>query len=173
MRSTLVIWGTLTLALLLPGCGYHFQGIQTGLPPDIHSIAIPMFGNQSLQTGVEAEITRALAARFISAARLEVTDRASADALLTGMVKSVENYPIGISGGTIQSATQYRYTVVVEMTLAQPSTGKIIWKGEISEYRIYSVESSLAATENNKQEAIRQISTLLAERIYSVILDNF
>ncbi len=173
VRSAFAVSAILCLSLLVCGCGYHFQGARTGLPADIHSIAIPMFANRTLQTGVEAEVTRALTARFTSAAQLAVTDRASADALLSGMVKSIENYPIGISGGTIQSATQYRFTIVVEMTLMQPSTGKVLWKGQLSEYRIYNVDPSLAATENNKQEAIRQISTLLAESIYSVMLDKF
>jgi outer membrane lipopolysaccharide assembly protein LptE/RlpB len=173
LRPDLVYIPFLFFSLVLAGCGYHLQGAGTGLPPDIRSVAIPIFANRTLETGVETEMARALSARFISAARLEVTDKASADALLMGTVKRIENYPVGVSGGTIQSATQYRLTMIVEMTFTRPRDGKILWKGEVSDWRIYSVDPSLAATENNKQEAIRQISTLLAEKVYSIILDNF
>ncbi len=172
LRQRLRFFGV-TVFFLLSGCGYHFQGAGTGLPPEIRTIAIPMFGNRTLETGVETEVTRALTAKFVSAARLQVTEKASADALLTGTVQGIENYPIGVSGGTIQSATQYRFAVTVAMTLSQPSTGKVLWKGQMTEYRIYSVAASLAATENNKQEAIRQISALMAENFYAVILDRF
>jgi outer membrane lipopolysaccharide assembly protein LptE/RlpB len=162
----------LLLCLLFSGCGYHFQGTGTGLAPEIRSVAIPIFANRTLQTGIETEVTRALVDRFTSARRLEVTGRSTADALLTGTVRSLDNYPVALSG-SIQAATQYRLTVVLEMTLVQQQNGKVLWKGEMSDWRIYSVDPSLAATENNKQEAIRQISTLLAEKIYSVILENF
>jgi outer membrane lipopolysaccharide assembly protein LptE/RlpB len=173
LRPRWSFWFVLFAALAFSGCGYHFPGTGTGLPPDVRTVAIPIFANRTLQTGVETEMAPALSARFISAARFEVTDRASADALLTGAVKSIDNYPVAVSGGTVQSATQYRLTMVVEMTFSRPRDGKVFWKGEVSDWRIYSVDSSLAATENNKQEAIRQISALLAEKAYSIILDNF
>ena len=158
--------------LLLAGCGYHFQGAATNLPPDVRTVAIPIFGNRTLQTGIEAEFTRALVARFTSAKRLAIAEKNSADALLTGTVKSFDNYPVAVSSG-IQAATQYRATMVVEMTFLRPQDGKVFWKGEMSDWRIYSVDASLAATENNKQEAIRQISTLLAEKVYVLIMENF
>ncbi len=171
-RNLARLSGFFLVCLLVSGCGYHFPGAGTGLGPDIHSVAIPILANRTLQSGIETEVTRALVDRFTSARRLEVTTKSSADSLLTGTVKTVDNYPVALSG-SIQAAVQYRLTLVVEMTFVRQRDGKILWKGEMSDWRIYNVDASLAATENNKQEAIRQISTLLAEKVCSVILENF
>ncbi len=158
--------------LFFPGCGYRFQGAATNLPPNVRTLAIPIFANRTLQTGIETEFTRALVARFTSAKRLALAEKGSADALLTGTVKSFDNYPVAVSTG-IQAATQYRATVGVEITFLRQQDGKVLWKGAVSDWRIYSVDASLAATENNKQEAIRQISALLADKVYVLIMENF
>ncbi len=43
----------------------------------------------------------------------------------------------------------------------------------MSDWRNYPVVSDLNATEHFKREAIRQISTLLAEKMYELILWGF
>lgn len=170
LRPSFLCW--LFPFLLLTGCGYHLQGKGSNLPPDIQSVAIPIFGNRTLQTGVESEVTRALVERFTSAQRLAVEDRSSADALLTGTVLSFVNLPIAVTSGT-QVTTGYRAVLTVEMILKRQRDGKVFFKSEMSEWRNYAVDPDLAVTENNKREAIRQISILLAERAHEFILENF
>lgn len=166
-------WFVLFLASFLSGCGYHFPGNRSGLPPDVRSVAIPVFANHTIQTGIESEVTRAVVEKFISAKRVPLADQDSADALLTGSVKSFVTSPITVAAG-IQAATEYRATLTVEITLKRLKDGKILRKEEeISEWRNYRVESDLARTEVNKKEAIRQISVLLAEKVHDWILEDF
>jgi outer membrane lipopolysaccharide assembly protein LptE/RlpB len=159
-------------ALLVGSCGYQLRGRETNLPPGIHSLAIPIFSNRTDQTGVETDVTQALAAKFISSKRLAVTTRNSADALLTGTVKSFSTTPVAVTTST-QVSTEYRATLTIEFTFQGMKDGKVLFREEMSDWRNYPVVSDLNTTEQNKQEAIRRISALLAERIHELILGGF
>jgi hypothetical protein len=135
-------------------------------------VAIPIFGNRTDQTGIETEVTRALVEKFISTKRLLVGPRDSADALLTGTVRSFSTYPVAVISST-QSTTEYRATVILEYNFQGRKDGKVLFREEISEWRNYPVVSDLNVTEQNKQDAIRSISVLLAERIHEQILGGF
>ena len=159
-------------ALLVGSCGYQLRGRETNLPPGIHSLAIPIFSNRTDQTGVETDVTQALAAKFISSKRLAVTTRNSADALLTGTVKSFSTTPVAVTTST-QVSTEYRATLTIEFTFEGKKDGKVLFREEMSDWRNYPVVSDLNTMEQNKQEAIRRISALLAERIHELILGGF
>jgi hypothetical protein len=154
------------------GCGYKFQGQGTPLDPEIHSVAIPIFGNRTSQTGIESEVTRALVDKFTSTRRLSVRSQATADSVLLGTVKSFLALPIAVTTGQ-QVTTGYRVTVSLEVVFQRKTDGKVLCKETISEWRNYPVVVDLATTENNKREAISQISTILAERIQEMILGSF
>jgi outer membrane lipopolysaccharide assembly protein LptE/RlpB len=157
---------------LCTGCGYHFSGSGAKLPEGVRSVSIPIFGNQTIQTGIESEVTRALVEKFTSAKQLLVTGQSEADALLSGTVKSFITSPSAVTLGT-QTATEYRATLTIEATFKRQRDGKVFWKGAMSEWRNYPVVTDLAVTEANKQEAIRQASVLLAERLYVMLLEDF
>lgn len=158
--------------LFLAGCGYQLRGKETNLPSGIHSVAIPIFANRTDQTGIETEVTRALVEKFISTRRLSVRTRDSADSLLTGTVKSFSTFPVAVTSST-QLTTEYRATVTLEYSFQGQKDGKVLFREEISEWRNYPVVSDLNATEQNKREAIRRISLLLAERVHEQILGSF
>jgi len=158
--------------LLLTSCGYHFTGSGARLPAGVHSVAIPIFGNQTLQTGIESDLTRALVDRFVSARQLSLTSQSEADAVLSGTVKSFVISPTAVTLGT-QAATEYRATLTIEATFKRQQDGQILWKGEMSEWRNYPVASDPAVTEANKKEAIRQASDLLAKKLYEMLLEDF
>jgi len=158
--------------LCLAGCGYQVRGRETNLPPGIYSVSIPIFANRTDQTGIETEVTRALVEKFISTKRLSVGPRNSADSLLTGTVKSFTTFPVAVVSSTL-SATEYRATLILEYSFQGLKDGKVLFREEMSEWRNYPVVSDLNVTEQNKLDAIRSISVLLAERIHEQILGGF
>jgi outer membrane lipopolysaccharide assembly protein LptE/RlpB len=167
-----LIHGILLGTLLLAGCGYQVRGRETNLPPGIHSLAIPILDNRTDQTGIESDVTQALAAKFISTKQLSVTTRSSADALLTGRIFSFSTAPVAVTTST-QVSTEYRATLVVEFTFQTLKDGKVLFRETMSEWRNYPVVSDLNATELNKREAIREISALLAERVHERVIGGF
>jgi outer membrane lipopolysaccharide assembly protein LptE/RlpB len=162
----------LLTAFLSAGCGYHARGRETNLPPEILSLAIPIFANRTDQAGIETDVTRALAEKFISSKRLSVTTRDSADALLTGTVRYFVTTPVAVTSAT-QVSTEYRATLTVEFTFQAVADGKVIYRETMSDWRNYPVVSDLNTTEQFKRDAIRAISVLLAERIHELILGGF
>ena len=166
-------WGFFFLAAFIStGCGYHFTGSGAKLPEGVRSVAIPIFGNQTLQTGIESDVTGAIVNRFVSARQLSLTSQSEADAVLSGTVKSFIISPSAVTLGT-QSATEYRATLTIEATFKRQQDSQVLWKGEMSEWMNYPVVSDPAATEANKREAILQASDLLAKRLYELLLEDF
>jgi outer membrane lipopolysaccharide assembly protein LptE/RlpB len=175
MRGALLkrlIHGILLGTLLLAACGYQVRGRETNLPPEIHSLAIPIFANRTDQTGIETDVTQALVAKFIATKQLSVTTQNSADVLLTGAVISFSTTPVAVTTST-QISTENRATVVVEFTFQTLRDAKILFREVMSEWRNYPVVSDLNTTELNKREAIRRISVLLAERVHERIIGGF
>ena len=172
LREKSLCWVILFAFLIAGGCGYQLQGKGASSDPAIQMVAIPIFGNQTAQTGIESEVTRALVEKFTSSQRIAVGSQGTADALLLGNVKSFSTSSVAVTTAT-QVTTGYRAALTVEVTFQKRGDGKVLWKEEITEWRNYPVVSDLAATENNKREAIRSISERLAERIQERILGSF
>ena len=49
---------------LVCGCGYGFRGTVNNLPPDIKAVHIPIFVNNTTETGVEIVFANALIYEF-------------------------------------------------------------------------------------------------------------
>jgi hypothetical protein len=135
-------------------------------------VAIPIFGNRTTETGMESVVTEGLVEKFVSSKRLPVTTQSSADALLTGTILTFTTYPVAVSSSN-QFSTEYRATLTLEFTFKDQKTGKVLFREVMSDWRNYPVVQDLNATEQFKREAIRQISFLLAERMYELILGGF
>jgi hypothetical protein len=135
-------------------------------------VAIPIFGNRTTETGMESVVTEGLVEKFVSSKRLPVTTQSSADALLTGTIVTFTTYPVAVSSSN-QFSTEFRATLTLEFTFKDQKTGKVLFREVMSDWRNYPVVQDLNATEQFKREAIRQISFLLAERMYELILGGF
>jgi len=174
MKPGLSIWG-LFLGLIAGfsgACGYHWVGGITDVPPDIRSVAIPIFINRTLEEGIESQMTRALVEKFTSAQRIPVLSEEGAETVLLGSVKAFVTTPITVTLQA-QTVTEYRATMVIEFVLKRKSDGKVLRSEEIQEWRNYPVAANLAVTDLNKREAIQKITVLLAERIHEAVLTNF
>jgi hypothetical protein len=172
LRATALCRFVLFAFLTAGGCGYQVQGRGISSDPGIQAVAVPIFGNRTLQTGIESEVTRVLVEKITSSQRIAVRSQSMADALVVGIIKSFTTTSVAVTTGT-QVTTGYRAALTVEVTFQRKKDGKIVWKEDITEWRNYLVVSDLAATENNKREAIRKISERLAERIQEMILGSF
>jgi len=121
---------------------------------------------------MESVVTEGLVEKFVSSKRLPVTTQSSADALLTGTIVTFTTYPVAVSSSN-QFSTEFRATLTLEFTFKDQKTGKVLFREVMSDWRNYPVVQDLNATEQFKREAIRQISFLLAERMYELILGGF
>ncbi|MCX5799824.1 MAG: LptE family protein [Candidatus Eisenbacteria bacterium] len=118
-------------------CGYTASA---NLPGHIKTVAIPLFKNETLEYGIEEEITKAVIEKFVSDNRLRVVGEKEASSLLLGTVRSYKNSVFSYSSGEV--AQEYEVTIRVSVEFQDVSKGKIIWKDDslTSSARYFAVD---------------------------------
>ena len=104
------------LFFALLGCGYHASGGKAvRLPSDLHTVAVPIFKNNTNFYGVEQVLTQAVVREFLERTQYRVItgEDSTADAVLRGTVTGVSISPLTAQGGRINSAM-----VAVSMRIA-------------------------------------------------------
>lgn len=95
-KSNLISY--IVLSLILAGCSYSFTG--SSIPPDMKTIAIPVFDDVSgyTEAGLRENLTNLLIQKFIQDNSLQVVDRKYSDTILEGIILSVRDEPFVIAG---------------------------------------------------------------------------
>ncbi len=165
----------LILAVLLAGtsaCGYTFRGKQNNLPPDVRTIAIPVFANRTGETRIEAIFTDAVLFQFTRSQMLRVVDEGSADAVLRGVIKRVDIEDVAYT--TSETSRQRRVTVTVDARLTRTRDGKVLWENpDLVQRATYNVAGGPQATEVNKRAAITQLADTMAQTLHDGVFENF
>ncbi len=157
--------------LIFSGCGYKMVGKETHIPPDITSIAIPTFSNQTYEPGIEVPFTQGFLREFIQDRRIRVVNREEADSILEGVIKSFNIYSTSYDRSGI--AMEYQTYVVIDLKLRK-RTGEIIWiERDLSESRWYRTSYNILLSESNKFSAIQNLGRFMAERIRNRFFYNF
>ena len=91
------IWIVLLLFMFFPACGYRFAG-GGSFPAGITSVCISILENRTSETGMENIFTNALIYEVIRDRRVALTSRDKADALLSGVIESINTQTISRKG---------------------------------------------------------------------------
>ncbi len=130
----------LMVAAIATGCGYHFAAAGPGLPPSARSIYVERFGNHSRITGLNDQFARYMKDEIANHKRLQlVDDPGQADLRLSGAVLREDTAPT--SYNSVVEPTQYNPNMLVEATLTDNHTQKVIWKGRMNAGTYYGVVS--------------------------------
>ena len=167
----LIVW--LTVLGILSGCGgYGFRGTVNNLPPDIKSVSIPVFSNESIEPGVEVIFANALIYEFNRSRALQVVSESESQAQVEGKIRTIAIDPVIYANLT--QAVERKVTVTLEITFRRSDNQKILWQNQgLSRYEFYRVTTDPNQTQRNKEEAIKKIAQDLSERIHNSILENF
>ncbi|MBU0987400.1 MAG: hypothetical protein KKH68_09125 [Proteobacteria bacterium] len=158
------------LWLSILACGYQFSG-GGNFPAGIRSISINMFENPTAETGVENVFTNDLIYELTRAKKVILTTKDHADAILTGVIASLQTHTITHRGQS--TSLERRITVSIDLMI-NDAGGRLIWSAKnVSAYEEYNVSSDKQVTERNRQNAISELSKRLAENIYNRLTDDF
>lgn len=160
------------LTAVVTACGYHFAG-GGRYPAGVTRIFIPMMENRSTETGVERMFTNDLIYEFTRSRKESLAkDRSTADGILAGTIVSlsVQN----ISRSSVSRAKERRVTGTLNLRLESPE-GRVLWKSaSIVEREAYEVVAeNKTATDQNKSDAIADLSKKMAESAFTQLTDNF
>jgi hypothetical protein len=155
------VWGllALSLALLSQGCGiYTFSG--STLPGHLKTLEIPLFANQTLQSGVAEQITTELSNRVLSTNLLR-TVTSNGDASLGGVVTgyATQEYQYDIRGDRKVDVEQYLVTIVVSVEFLDRKKSEPLYQGVVRGQGVYAFGSETEAQGRQRavEDVVRQI----------------
>ncbi|HXY31140.1 MAG TPA: LPS assembly lipoprotein LptE [Gemmatimonadaceae bacterium] len=120
---------TLLVASALGGIGcYGFAG--GGLPPQIHTIAVLPFDNETSQPTLQRDLYDPMRRELTGRLGLHEASEAKADAIVRGKIVRYDvDIPVAYSADpNLQNATtQRRLQLTVDVDIVDQTTGKNIW----------------------------------------------
>ncbi len=161
-------------ALGISGCGYHAVGAATHLPPDLHTLAIPVFATRTDAYHTETVVTDAVLREFAARTRFRVTPSAddNADAVLHGTILKEYVAPLTYNASTQQSSS-FLITLVLSVTL-NSRDGKVLYKNENYVYRQqYQSTTDLATFIQENPAAMQRLSRDFARQLVADVLEGF
>jgi hypothetical protein len=120
----------MTILNMIAGCssdprsGYSFGGVYSA---KIKTVAIPVFANTTMQSGLESDVTEALIKELQSSSSLRVTSAERADSVLTGVIRDVSMRRVSIN--KVTGLTQeVAVSITVDFEWTDRRTGKVLAK---------------------------------------------
>ena len=155
------------------GCGYHTIGAATHLPPDAHTLSVPMFATRTEAYHTEVALTDAVIREFAARSRLRVTPAAGGDpdALLHGTILNEVVAPLTYNTTTQQSSS-FLITLVVSVTLTGRD-GKLLYENKNYVFRgQYQSTVDLPTFLDESPAAVDRISRDFARALVADVLEG-
>jgi hypothetical protein len=163
----------LALALLALGCGYGFVDERAVFGPGTRRIELRAFENFSNEPGYEQVVADALSEEFTRRGALQPVYAGShGDLVLAGRIESVSVSPRSFSSVALAVEETVELRVAVEVR--RSGDGGTVWKRDdlrLSELFISSPDPNVHLS--NREQALRRLSALLAERIHDELFQVF
>ena len=164
----------IALALLsLSGCGYHTLSAATHLPPNIQTLAIPVFATRTEASGAETAMTEAVIREFATRTRFRVTADSGedADAVLHGTILKQTTTPLTYNAATQQSSS-FIITIVASVTL-NAHDGKVLYENKNYVFREqYQSTTNLPTFLDESPAAEERLSREFARALVSDVLES-
>jgi len=167
----LLALGGLTFLL---SCGYRVAGRGERLPPDIKTIAVPIFVNQSSTFRIEEKLAAAITREFLERTRYQVTPNPTgADAVLKGTVKEVRTGVITFDLATGR-ASSLQIQVSADVKLEDLHSKKVVYANPRFIFREeYQVSQTPSGLLEEDQAALDRLSRDVARTLVTEVLENF
>ena len=174
-----VALAAVVLAVMTSGCGYALAGRGSFLPAYIQIVGIPPLANQSTFFQVEQILTEKLRTEFIGRGRYRVIPNAEgADAVVTGVVRSITVTPVGFTEQ--QLASRYQFTLTMSVEFTDTRSSKVLWSNAAlifrEEYELgirSNVEVDAATFLSQERTSFDRISDDVARTVATAILEAF
>ncbi|MCF6265360.1 MAG: LPS assembly lipoprotein LptE [Desulfuromusa sp.] len=156
----------------LLGCGYHFPGQSGALPEGVEELYIPLFINKTAEPQLENKMTSRVSEVFSRNSKISQVEKSeNAEAVLSGTVREYKTRAVSYNSN--DDISEYRSTMVVDVSLQHADTERSFWQSTVSWSTEYSASDDKNLQEDLEQQAIDEITLRLAEEILYQLLDDF
>lgn len=166
----------LAALLALAGCGYQLAGrtrTASFLPPEVATIGVPRFGNQTDRPRLDQRISEALVNEFVQRGRYRaLPSEEGADVVLEGTIESFREDPVTFSAAG--RAERVEVTVTARLRLVQTSPDKVLWAQNYFVFRQqYDLPDAPTAQFDREIVAIEEIARGFARSVVTSLLEGF
>jgi len=164
----------MSLILTIIGCGYHFGPGNDNIDKGILTVFVDNLQNNTSEAHLETILRKAFNDQLIKTSRFKLAaDRASADAVLKGTIKSFSVSPIAYRSTNIAAID--RIIITMDIYLEDQNTKKTIWRDQnFSGSADYNVDADrLIVTHSARKNALTTLSNDAAERALRFMMSGF
>ena len=157
--------GSLAL-VLLSGCLYSLAG--GGLPPNIHTMAISTFDNQTASPDVSKELYDRMHEELQHKLGVRDAPAERADALVKGVIQTYDaDVPVGFSANPQQALSARRHLkITVEVDIIDQSNGRLLFTNK-------ALSGEADYNERAEAEGRRQAIGKLVQQIVDGVQSNW
>jgi len=174
MIRRLVKFVPAAILIALSGCGYHTLGAATHLPPDVKTLAVPMFATHTEASVADTAMTEAVIREFAARSRFRVVSNNGddADAVLHGTILKQTTTPLTYNAATQQSSS-FVITIVASVTL-NSRDGRVLYENKNYVFREqYQSTTNLPTFLQEDPAAIQRLSREFARQLVADVLEGF
>lgn len=155
-------------------CGYRVAGRGDRLPPDVKTIAVPIFSNTTPKFRIEQRVSAAITREFIERTKYHITPNPdAADAVLKGEIKDVRAGVVAFDLATGR-ATTLQVQVIAKIDLVDRHTQKVLFTNSNYTFREqYQINQNPSALFEEQDPALDRLARDLARTLVTDILENF
>ena len=175
-RSHARVLGALTAsALALSGCGYHLMGGKGFFGPDVHTIELVAFENDTREPGLEQMIAEAMNEEFARRGWLDPLlqgQSAKPDLVMRGVIHNATVHASSYSSGAL--ALEEALEVTLDVNVKRGDSSEIVWQHPRVRVRdVFMASADPMVYASNKEQALRRISSEIAERVHDELFQKF
>ena len=163
----------LAIVIMFAGCGYHTVGAATHLPPEAHSLGVPVFATHTEAYHTESALTDAVIREFAARSRLRVLPGTSndPDVVLHGTILNEVVAPLTYNTTTQQSSS-FQITLVVSVSLTGRD-GKVLYENKNYVFRgQYQSTTDLPTYLDESPAAVARISRDFARALVADVIEG-
>lgn len=165
----------LSAVCALAACGYAPLDRRDVFGPDVRSIELVAFDNQTREPGLEQLVADAMAEEFERRGWLEPELEGTTpnpDLVMRGVLHSATTRSSSYSAGGF--ALEESIDVTFDVSVRRNGSGEVLYQHpefRVNEVFLSSVDPQVYAS--NKEQALRRVSSEIAERVHDELFQRF
>ncbi|HTO08197.1 MAG TPA: LPS assembly lipoprotein LptE [Myxococcota bacterium] len=164
----------LAVVLALSGCGYQALNGRNPFGPGAQSIELKSFENDTREPGLEQLVGEAMNEEFARRGLLkpQLEGQGAADLVLRGTLLSATVHSSSYSSGAL--ALEEGIDVAFNVSVHRVSNGELVWQhNDLHMREVFLSSADPQVYVSNKEQALRRISSEIAERVHDELFQKF
>ncbi|MFI5316390.1 MAG: LPS assembly lipoprotein LptE [Myxococcota bacterium] len=161
-------------ALALSACGYHPLGGRGFFGENVRSIELVAFQNDTREPGLEQLIAEALNEEFARRGWLDpkLEGQGAPDLVMRGVLHTVMVHSSSYSSRAL--ALEESIEVTLDVSVRRTESNEVVWQHpDMHEREVFLSSADPQVYASNKEQALRRLSSAIAERVHDELFQRF